>query len=63
MRKSPENMKWRARLLKQQFGSSVMSEKPPAEFSKILSTGINFIIAKILKLINIQENLYFIMPS
>ena len=40
-----------------------MSEKPPAKLSKILSNRINFIIANILKLRNIQESLYFIMPT
>ena len=43
MTKSPKNMKWRVRLVK--------------EFSKILSDGIKFIIRKIPKLIKMQENL------
>ena len=43
--------------LEQQFDGSDKSEATPAEFSKILSDGINFVIRKIPKSIKMQENL------
>ena len=37
------------------------NEATPAEFWKIFSNGINYIITKTIKLIEIPENLQFIM--
>ena len=55
MTKSPESIKWRARFVITAI--RLLGETNPAEFLKILSDGITFIIRKIAKLIKMQEKL------